>query len=341
MEYPKLAAPAAPTPAGAVAPAPAGQVQSDPVGAPLLRAPLSGEERLLRTVTSDQIYHALKDTRDGATVRQLQAARTFSEQQRGIRKSAVFSKLGKGKNMHRINVLLQKSFKDMMGAMKDLRQAAQMKRTGPDYLLSSMNRMLIATQSYMGLLRPLVPLMQETNSLNAQIAGSMLAERTELGTAAALSGIGREDLPHELTSRSLLVQSQESTVSTRDGMEVGKFYFAWTRESLSDGLSLINDVVDTMRSALKKGREYLPDEASEGFEKRLARLEAQSTRVKKRLGGGGKDESAAVLTEREKLEKGRGLKMNAEEGAVARIADERSRMQEGLWAALSADSFSF
>jgi hypothetical protein len=294
---------------------------------------------LLRTVTSDQIFHAFKETRDASTSRQLQAARTFSEQQRGVRKSAVFAKLGKGKDMHRINVLLQKSFKDMLGSMKDLRQAAQMKRTGPDYLLSSMNRMLVATQSYMGLLRPLAPLMQETNSLNGQIAGSMLAERTELGTAAALGGAGGEDLPHELTSRSLLVQSQESTVSTRDGMEVGKFYFAWTRESLSDGLALINDVVDTMRSALKSGREYLPAEASEGFEKRLAKLEAQSNRVQKRLGG--KDDSAAVLTEREKLEKGRGLKMNAEEGAVARIADERSRMQEGLWAALSADSFSF
>lgn len=294
----------------------------------------------MRTVTSDQIFHAFKETRDQSTVRQLQTARTFSEQQRGVRKSAVFAKLGKGKDMHRINVLLQKSFKDMLGAMKDLRQAAQMKRTGPDYLLSSMNRMLVATQSYMGLLRPLAPLMQQTNALNGQIAGSMLAERTELGTAAALGGsAGGEELPHDLTSRSLLVQSQESTVSTRDGMEVGKFYFAWTRESLSDGLSLINDVVDTMRSALKSGREYLPDEASEGFEKRLARLEAQSNRVQKRLGA--KDDSAAVLTEREKLEKGRGLKMNAEEGAVARIADERSRMQEGLWAALSADSFSF
>ncbi len=293
-------------------------------------------------MTSDQIFHAFKETRDASTARQLQTARTFSEQQRGVRKSAVFSKLGKGKDMHRINVLLQKSFKDMLGAMKDLRQAAQMKRTGPDYLLSSMNRMLVATQSYMGLLRPLAPLMQETNALNGQIAGSMLAERTELGTAAALGGsAGGEDLPHDLTGRSLLVQSQESAVSTRDGMEVGKFYFAWTRESLSDGLALINDVVDTMRSALKSGREYLPDEASEGFEKRLAKLEAQSNRVQKRLGGGGKDDSAAVLTEREKLEKGRGLKMNAEEGAIARISDERSRMQEGLWAALSADSFSF
>ncbi len=298
---------------------------------------LTDEERLLRKVSSDQLFHALKETRDGPTAARLRSTRSFSDVQRGQRKNMVFAKMGKGKDMHKLNIRMQKSFKDMLGGIRDLKIASQMKRTGPDYLVTSMNRMLVASEGYMSLMRPLVPLMKETNELNGQLAGSLQAERSELGTAARLQTDGIDELPEELTHRGMLLQTQESTGETREGMEVGKFYFGWTRESLGEGISLVSDVVVTMRSALQKGREYLPDEAAEGFEKRLAKLEARQSKASKTLGleGG----SAADLTERDKLEKGRGLKMNAEEGAMRRMDDERSRMQEGLWAALASDSF--
>lgn len=304
--------------------------------------PLTVEERLLRKVTADQLHQAYRETRDGPMAAQLRSARAYSEEQRGQRKNLVFTKLGKGKDMHRLNVRMQKSFKDMLGGIRDLRLAAQMKKTGPDYLVTSMNRMLVATEGYMQLMRPLVPMMKDTNAINGQMAGSMRSERQILGTAARQKSDQIEDLPEELSSRGMLLQSDESMGETRDNMDVGKFYFAWTRESLSDGISLIGDVVVTMRDALQKGRDYLPAEASEGFEKRLAKLEARHAKLEKKAGLNGKasQSSAADLTEREKLEKGRGLRMNAEEGAMRRMDDEKSRMQEGLWAALAGDSFS-
>lgn len=300
-------------------------------------APLSDEERLLRKVSSDQLFHALRETRDGPTTARLRSTRGFSELQRGHRKDMTFSKLGKGKDMHKLNIRMQKSFKDMLGSIRDLKIASQMKRTGPDYLVTSMNRMLVAGEGYMTLMRPLLPLMQDTNQLNRQLAASFQAENNELGIAARLQTEGIEDLPEELSSREMLLQSQDSLGETRDDLDVGKFYFSWTRESLGEGLSLIGDVVQTMRSALQKGREYLPDEAAEGFEKRLAKLEAGRDQASKKMGPG--SDSSADLSEREKLEKGRGLKMNAEEGAMRRMEDEKSRMQESLWAALAGDSF--
>lgn len=303
-------------------------------------SPLSHEERLLRKVSSDQLFHALRETRDGPTTARLRSTRSFSELQRGHRKDMTFSKLGKGKDMHKLNIRMQKSFKDMLGSIRDLKIASQMKRTGPDYLVTSMNRMLVASEGYMTLMRPLLPLMQDTNQLNRQLAASFQAENNELGIAARLQTEGIEDLPEELSSREMLLQSQDSLGETRDDLDVGKFYFSWTRESLGEGLSLIGDVVQTMRSALQKGREYLPDEAAEGFEKRLAALEARRSKASKKMGmGPTQEDSPADLTEREKLEKGRGLKMNAEEGAMRRMEDERSRMQESLWAALASDSF--
>lgn len=297
--------------------------------------PLTDEERLLRKVSSDQLFGALKETRDGPTAARLRATRTFSAVQRGQRKNMVFAKLSKGKDMHKLNVRMQKSFKDMLGGIRDLRIASQMKRTGPDYLVISMNRMLVASEGYMGLMRPLAPLMLETNVLNRSLSSSLQAERTELNTAARLGADGIEELPEELSQRGMLLQAQDSTGEVREGMEVGKFYFDWTRESLSEGISLVSEAVSTMRTALTKGREYLPDEAAEGFEKRVARLEARQAKASQQVGGS----SAGDLSEREKLEKGRGLKMSAEEGAMRRMEDEKSRMQEGLWAALSGDSF--
>ncbi|MEW6281597.1 MAG: hypothetical protein AB1758_23505, partial [Candidatus Eremiobacterota bacterium] len=241
--------------------------------------PLGVEQRVLRKAVHDQLFANLQEATapSKAPPDAARHAQIVSVLERQNRRNAVDLKADRGKSMHRLNIQLQKSYKDMVKAIRDLSKASNVSKGGPEYLMASMHRMLIATRSYISVLRPMVPLMQDMNQANQQLVRSAGVERAALGTALGQKGFGLTD-PE--TTVSLEDALGDTTNQLRMDLQEGKFFFNWTRESLADGLALVNEAVDTLKLALKNGREFLPPDMAKATEARIERLEGRYDTLK-------------------------------------------------------------